>query len=48
MTTAGTSDGHDLHARTPLAAELLTRGVREAVELLEPEPGRAVADALAD
>jgi magnesium transporter len=37
-----------MRARTPLAAELLTRGVREAVELLEPEPDRAVAEALAD
>jgi magnesium transporter len=36
------------HVRTPLGAELLTRGVREAVELLEKEPDRAVADALAD
>ncbi len=37
-----------MHARTPLAAELLTRGVREAVELLEHEPDAAVAAALAD
>lgn len=44
-TVAGT---HPLHARTPLGTELLTRGVREAVELLEPEPDQAVADALAD
>ncbi len=36
------------HTRTPLGAELLTRGVREAVELLEHEPDQAVADALAD
>jgi magnesium transporter len=37
-----------LHVRTPLGAELLTRGVRESVELLEHEPDQAVADALAD
>jgi magnesium transporter len=34
--------------KTPLGAELLTRGVREAVELLEREPDHAVAAALAD
>ena len=43
-----TSGSHVLHARTPLGAELLTRGVRESVELLEHEPDKAVADALAD
>jgi magnesium transporter len=42
------TDGHAVHTRTPLGAELLTRGVREAVELLEDEPDRVVADALAD
>jgi magnesium transporter len=40
--------GQTLEARTPLAAELLKRGVRESVELLEHEPDQAVADALAD
>src|SRR4029078_3199081 len=34
--------------RTPLAAELLKRGVRESVELLEHEHDQAVADALAE
>ncbi|MCC6848824.1 MAG: magnesium transporter [Deltaproteobacteria bacterium] len=48
MSDATTVQGSALRARTPFAAELLTRGVREAVELLEPEPDQAVADALAD
>jgi magnesium transporter len=38
----------DLQTRTPLGAELLTRGVRESAELLEHEPDQAVADALRD
>lgn len=45
---AATPGSHVLHARTPLGAELLTRGVRESVELLEHEPDQSVADALAD
>jgi magnesium transporter len=40
--------GETLNVRTPLGAELLKRGVRESVELLEREPDQAVADALAD
>lgn len=48
MSDATGSPINPRHARTPLGVELLTRGVREAVELLEPEPDQAVADALAD
>jgi magnesium transporter len=48
MSDATSGEGHALQSRTPLGAELLTRGVREAVELLEHEPDQAVADALAD
>lgn len=48
MSDATSGGGHALPSRTPLGAELLTRGVREAVELLEHEPDQAVADALAD
>jgi magnesium transporter len=48
MSDATTVQGPALRARTPLGAELLKRGVRESVELLEHEPDQAVADALAD
>jgi magnesium transporter len=48
MSDATLDAPHPLHARTPLGAELLTRGVRESVELLEPEPDQAVAAALTD
>jgi magnesium transporter len=48
MSDATTVQGPALRARTPLGAELLTRGVRESVELLEHEPDQAVADALTD
>jgi flagellar motility protein MotE (MotC chaperone) len=48
MREATVVEGHRLEARTPLGAELLTRGVRESVELLEREPDQAIADALAD
>lgn len=48
MSDAMSAGSHVLHTRTPLGAELLTRGVRESVELLEDEPDQAVADALAD
>lgn len=48
MNDATVDTTHALRARTPLGTELLTRGVREAVELLEPEPDQAVAAALGD
>ena len=46
---ATTTDGTTtLDTRTPLTAQLLKLGVREAVELLEHEPDQEVADALAN
>ncbi len=48
MSDAGVGEKAPSSMRTPLGAELLRRGVREAVELLEHEPDQAVADALAD
>lgn len=46
MRDATATESHPT-ARTALGAELLTRGVREAVELLESEPDAVVANALA-